>query len=138
MGLYLTIFDGDDEVDGVEVGRYEDFHAFRHNVTELLEGNDLGSRFPTLIMHSDCDGEWTPEESAQLIDELGVIDESFKQMPAKPELMDGWKSDVARTFCLEINTLNDCFFDVDGEPLIERLIDLARLSIEKKKPILFQ
>ena len=32
MGLYLCIFDEDEEVDGVEVGLYSDFNALRDYV----------------------------------------------------------------------------------------------------------
>ena len=38
MGLYLCVFDNDDELEGVEVGSYSDFDFFRSTVTELLEG----------------------------------------------------------------------------------------------------
>jgi len=37
-----------------------------------------------------------------------------------------------------MNTLYDCFFDIDGEPLLERLINLTRLSQRRSLPILFQ
>ena len=37
MGLYLCVFDEDEELEGVEVGSYSDFEFFRSSVTELLE-----------------------------------------------------------------------------------------------------
>ena len=70
MGLYLTIFAGDEELDGVEVGAYADFSAFRDAVVSNLEAGNAGDRFPTLILHSDCDGEWSPDEAAKLEIEL--------------------------------------------------------------------
>ena len=135
MGLYLTIFDNGDEIDGVEVGMYADFAAFRDAVVSLERGV-AGSRFPTLILHSDCDGEWTPEQSAALEVELRTIAVEFAVMPAVP--LDGWKSQVAKLLGLRPTSLSDCFFDVDGEPLLERLIDLSRLSQDRNLPIIFQ
>ena len=43
MGLYISIFDGDDELDGVEVGPYRDFKTFRDVVTKHLEDGKAGS-----------------------------------------------------------------------------------------------
>jgi hypothetical protein len=70
MGLYLCVFEGDEEVDGVEVGPYADFDKFRDCVVRALEGSSPGWKFPTLILHSDCDGEWSPREAAKLEKEL--------------------------------------------------------------------
>jgi hypothetical protein len=53
MGLYLAVFDGDDEVDGVEAGPYADYNALRDYIVDVLENGRAGSRFPTLVMHSD-------------------------------------------------------------------------------------
>ncbi|MEP6784812.1 MAG: Imm70 family immunity protein [Sphingomonadales bacterium] len=135
MGLYLTIFDGDEELDGVEVGAYADFSAFRDAVVSNLEAS-AGSRFPTLILHSDCDGEWTPEQAMILERELKVVAQKFASFPPIP--LDGWKSEVANIFGIRPTTLAECFFDVDGEPLLKRLLGLARLSQERNLPILFQ
>jgi hypothetical protein len=137
MGLYLAIFDGDDELDGVEVGSYADFGRFRDSVVANVEGSRAGLRCPTLILHSDCDGEWSPFEASKLEEELRLIAQEFQRRPAAP--MDaGWQVEVVRFCGLRIDNLYDCFFDVDGEPLIERLISLAKLSQERKLPITFQ
>lgn len=136
MGLYLAVFDGDKELDGVEVGAYVDFAAFRDAVAAHLECGHAGSRFPTLIFHSDCDGEWSPDEAAALEVELQSIAQEFAELP--PVALVGWKAEVAKTFGLKAVSLGDCFFDVDGEPLLERLVGLARLSKGRKLPILFQ
>jgi len=45
VGLYLCIFDGDEEVDGVEVGAYADYNALRDYVVRELETGRAGSRF---------------------------------------------------------------------------------------------
>ena len=137
MGLYLAIFDGEDEVDGVEVGSYADFGTFRDAVLAHVENGGLGSRCPTLNLHSDCDGEWSASEAASLRSELEVIAERFKELPPEP-LDEGWKLEIAKSFGLRPANLYDCFFDVDAEPLIERLIELAQLSQDRDLPILFQ
>ncbi len=136
MGLYLTVFDRDTELDGVEVGAYSDFGFFRDAVVTNLEGGIAGSRYPTLILHSDCDGEWAPEQAAALELELEAVSNQFSELP--PVRLEGWKSKVAKLLGLHPSSLYDCFFDVDGEPLLERLIGLARLSQQRGLPILFQ
>jgi hypothetical protein len=137
MGLYLALFDETGEVDGVEVGAYADFGALRDAVVINLEGRVAGSRFPTLILHSDCDGQWTPADAATLEQELLTIGVELRRFPAVP-FNSEWKKQSAKTFGIQPQNLYDCFFDVDGEPLIERLIGLARLSQSRGLPILFQ
>jgi hypothetical protein len=136
MGLYLAVFDDQDEIAGVEVGSYADFAYFRDAVVSGLEGGVAGSRFPTLILHSDCDGEWTPNEAGTLEVELSVIAKEFEALP--PVRLDDWKAEVAKMFGIRPTNLAECFLDVDGEPLLERLVGLARLSQDRKLPILFQ
>jgi hypothetical protein len=137
MGLYLCIFDGDEELDGVEVGLYADFGTFRSAVAAHVEEGVEGSRCPTLMLHSDCDGQWLPEESVRLHIELIAIAERFMKLPPEP-LGNGWKQEVAKAFGLRPSSLYDCFFDVDGEPLLDRLMKLVQLSVERNLPILFQ
>lgn len=137
MGLYLAIFDGDDEIDGVEVGMYSDFGVFRDAVVKHVEDGIAGSECPTLILHSDCDGEWSSAQSVELENELRRVEAVFQNLP--PDMpKDGWKAEVARSLGLKASNLYDCFFDVDGEPLVERLLGLARKSRERSLPILFQ
>jgi hypothetical protein len=137
MGLYLAIFDGENELDGVEVGAYADFGTLRNTVVKELESGDAGARFPTLILHSDCDGQWTPLEAVALGEELQTISTLFRKLPPIV-LKSAWQIQTAKTFCLSIESLYDCFFDVDGESLLARLASLAELSHTKKLPILFQ
>src|SRR5206468_1590548 len=61
MSLYLCIFRGDEEIEGVEVGSYADFGRFRDTVAEKLEDGRQGSRFPLLQLHPDSEGEWDPD-----------------------------------------------------------------------------
>lgn len=137
MGLYLCIFDGDDELDGVEVGSYADFNFLRDQVVAVVEDSKFGTRCPVFVTHSDSDGEWTPEQAPFLMRELELIETRFAN--ASPlEFNSEWKAGVAKAFGLKPQNLLDCFFDVDGEPLIKRLKGLAALSIEKRVPILFQ
>ncbi len=137
MGLYLTIFDGDEELDGVEVGSYADFEAFRDCVTAVAENGARGSVCPVLINHSDCDGWWSPEDAAALLKELQIVETRFRSAPPV-ELNSDWKQEVARTRGLKLKTLCDCFFDVDGESLVARIRGLAQRSIMHNVRILFQ
>ena len=137
MGLYLCIFDGDDELDGVEVGAYADFGALRDAIQDHLEGGKPGARFPVFMRHSDCDGEWTPAEAALLQVELATIADELSRLPPAP-LGEGWQRSVARSLGLVPKNLCECFFDVDGEPLLERLSGLCKRAVQRGLPILFQ
>lgn len=137
MGLYLCIFDNYEELDGVEVGLYSDFNWFRSIVTEKLEGGNIGAIFPALTLHSDSDGFWTVEESIALEKELITIDEFFRKLPPIP-FNSEWQQSITKSIGLKPDNLYSCFIDVDGEPLIERLINLCKLAQEVNKSILFQ
>ncbi len=139
MGLYLCVFaEGglDEEIEGVEVGSYDDFDRFRRAVGELEPG-DWGSRFPVLMLHEDSDGTWSPDEAVALEKELLTIASELEKLPPR-EFPEGWQAESARTFGVVPTTLRDCFIDVDGEPLLDRLLQLARIAGEKRLPIWFQ
>ncbi|MFL9865714.1 Imm70 family immunity protein [Paraburkholderia fungorum] len=138
MGLYLCIFDEDsEEIEGVEVGSYADFNLLRETVTTLVEDGSPGTLCPVLIKHSDCDGQWTPKEASLLLREFDLIQTAFSNAPPMAFNAD-WKRHVAKKVGIDPQSLLDCFFDIDGEPLIERLRGLAKVSIESDAPILFQ
>jgi len=134
MGLYLCVMDADEnEVDGVEVGSYADWDQFRTDVRSLGE-----AKFPTILLHSDCDGEWSPAECAALDRELVAVADGFSRLPPRSLAPQTWQVEVAKTFGLRPRNLYECYFDVDSEPLIERLQGLSRVAQERGLPILFQ
>lgn len=135
--MYLCVFDGDEELEGVEVGSYADYGRLRDLVSRDLEGGVVGSRFPTFMLHSDSDGEYSPADAATLLAELRTIAKELS-IRAAVALPAGWQSSTARVFGLKPASLADCFFDIDGEPLFERLIGLCECAIEHQRPILFQ
>lgn len=137
MGLYLCVFEGDDEVEGVEVGSYEDFGALRKLIAEQLEGGDRGSRFPVLMLHSDCDGEWSVDEASRLAAELRDIRGELERLPPT-ETARAWQLAIMQKQGLQPRNLAECFIDVDGEPLFERLLDLCKAAQQSQEPILFQ
>lgn len=137
MGLYLCVFKDDEEVEGVEVGSYADFNFFRDAVVATVEKGRPGSACPVLINHHDSDGSWSPAEAAALLSELKVIEKTLDENPPV-EFNSQWKKEVAKTFGIAPKSLLDCFFDVDGEPLIARLRELAEVSVSNDAPILFQ
>jgi hypothetical protein len=137
MSLYLCIFDGDDDLDGVDVGGYADFNALRDVVVKNLELGYPGSRFPTFVLHADCDGEWTPNECRSLIVELEQIEEEMKEREALP-FPSEWQSTVAHLLGLKPKSSFESFLDVDGEFLIERILSLARKASSRSLPITFQ
>lgn len=131
MSLYLTIFDGDEEVTGWVFGHYSDVGYFRDVVAAKLRAGD----YPTLMTHSDCDGEWTPQELPRLRRELQLIGERFRQLP--PEQPQGAFEHTAE-FRREARSLYDCFHNVDGESVFEALIALCDEGIRRDRPVLFQ
>ena len=136
-GLYLCIFEEDGELDGVKVGPYVEFRNFRDTVVQERESGELGARFPTLILHSDCDGQWSPDEARTLEQELIVIGEELRGRPPI-SIGSSWGKEVVKRFGLRPDTLYDCFFDVDGEPLVERLVNLVKINQMNQLPIIFQ
>lgn len=137
MSLYLCVFDEEDELDGIAVGAYSDFGDFRDSVAKVLEGGTAGSRFPILMLHSDCDGEWSVEECPRLGNELETISAEMRRQPPR-EFFSEWQKITAKKLGLQALTLYDCFIDVDGEPLLERLLGLVKLAQRRNLPILFQ
>jgi Immunity protein 70 len=137
MGLYLCAFDGDEELEGVEIGSYADFNFFRDAVVAAVENGQPGTACPVLINHSDCDGEWSPSEAAALLAELKLIEEKLREYPPA-EYNSPWKKEIAKTFGIAPKSLLECFFDVDGEPLTGRLRGLAETSVRNDVPISFQ
>ena len=137
MGLYLCIFDGGEDVDGVDVGSYADFDALRDYVVRELEGGKLGFKFPTFVLHSDCDGEWSFLECEKLHAELAEIASALKARPAI-EFVSDWQKAVAKSVGVHPQNAFESFIDVDGEFLLERLQNLVNGALRRRLPILFQ
>jgi len=131
MSLYLAIFDDDDEVDGWVLGRYSDFGYFRDVVARYFTIDQL----PTLLGHSDCDGEWSSSELPSLRHELLAVAERFRQLPPEP-VVDAF--DHTERFRHDTHCLADCFHNIDGERLIDALLALVDHAESLDLPILFQ
>jgi hypothetical protein len=132
MGLYLCVFDEaiEDEHAASEVGSYADFNAFREAVARYLVGSD----FPVLLLHSDCDGEWTVGELPALIKELDVIAAAFDRLPRALYVP---SSNPSVSVPPDASTLSECYVDVYGEKLVDAFRHLARTGIEFNRPISF-
>jgi hypothetical protein len=137
MGLYLCIFDGDEDVDGVDVGSYADYNALRDYVVHELESGKAGSKFPTFILHSDSDGEWSAGDCEKLRSELAEIAAALRARPAI-KLVSEWQRAVAKSIGLVPQDAFESFIDVDGEFLLERLQNLVDGALKRQLPILFQ
>jgi hypothetical protein len=126
MGLNLVIFAGDpagddepDEIDSLAVGSYSDFGDFRDAVLTHVEAGRRGSRCPVLQLHSDCDGEWTPEDCVKLRAELALVKEVFVRRP--PVTVSGWRAQAIAAEGVPQHSLLDAFVDPDGQLLVDRL-----------------
>jgi hypothetical protein len=131
MSLYLCIFDGDQEVAGWVFGHYSDFSYFRRLIAGMLGRED----FPTLMEHSDCDGEWSPKDLGRLRSELEAIAERFKTLPAEEPSR---AFEHTAEFRRGAKSLYECFHNVDGENVFEALIALCDEGTKRNKPVLFQ
>ncbi len=131
MSLYLTIFDGDNEINGWTLGHYSDFGCFRETISRNLNSRD----YPTLMEHSDCDGEWPVKDLPNLRNELQQIGERFKNLPV--EAPKGAFEHTAE-FRRNARSLYDCYHNVDGENIFEAFIALCDEAIRCNKPILLQ
>jgi hypothetical protein len=137
MGLYITVFDGDEEIDGIEVGRYADFEHFRETICVVLEGGIKGSRFPILMLHSNCDGEWSVTELKDLKNELIEIRDELSRNPPVATF-DGWRQQLVSMNGTMPKTLLDSFFDIDGNILVDRILAIVNIGIDRGLPVLFQ
>ncbi|WP_053938039.1 Imm70 family immunity protein [Amantichitinum ursilacus] len=137
MGLYLCIFDEDEEIDGVGVGRYTDFNALRQYIANKLEGTIVGSKYPLFSLHSDSDGEWSAKDCPALARELKDIIDLMNKLPPSAFPSD-WQEALAKSYGIAPENAFESFLDVDGEFVLERIFRLAELAAEKAKPILFQ
>jgi hypothetical protein len=87
------------------------------------------------MQHSDCDGEWSPQELRRLRSELQTIGERFRSLPAEqPSGAFEHTADYRRG----ARSLYDCFHNVDGENLFEAIIALCDDGIKRDRPVLFQ
>lgn len=130
MSLYLCVFDGEQEMEGIEVGSYASFNSFRSYVVREIEGGTPGSSFPTLVLHSDSDGEWPLQDCVCLRSELGSIRATMVGRPPVTPA-DGFSGPPPE------NAL-ESFRDVDGQLLVERMQTLVEVAIQRGRPILFQ
>ena len=134
MGLYLCIFDDDEEdVAGFDVGHYSDFGCFRDTIMRHI--SDAESRYPVLMQHSDCDGEWPLTALPELKRELDAIAARFRELP--PEEPANAFEHVAHCRT-DAKSLYDCFHNVDEENLFEALRGLCDEAMSLGKPISFQ
>lgn len=139
MGLYICVFDptDDEELDGVEVGTTRDFGFFRETVSERLEGaGRRGSRFPTLMGHDGVDGEWAPDEAAALVSELETT--RLELAALAPLDADTCNSGMMEDIEGEPSSLAESFLDINGDLLVDRLLDIARLAAAHHLPVSFQ
>jgi Immunity protein 70 len=137
MGLCLHVFgpDGGDgeepeEIAECDVGHYSDFGCFRDAITRRLNSQ----RYPTLLGHSDCDGEWTLAEIPALERELREIGRAFQKLP--PEEPQG-AFEYTAEYRAGAKSLYDSFHNVSGENLFDALLGLCVTAQKHKRPITF-
>ena len=137
MGLCLYVLasdpQGDDEPDELaecDLGHYSDFACFRATIARHLDA----TRFPVLMNHSDCDGEWSTAEIPVLESELRAIAERFQELPPE-EPVNAFEHTADERAGAQ--SLYDCFHNVDGENLFEALLALCQSARKYSRPITF-
>ncbi len=137
MGLCLHVFGPDtgdeeepQEIAECDVGHYSDFACFRNTVIRHLDSR----KYPILIEHSDCDGEWTLAEVPALERELREIGGAFKKLPPE-EPRDAFEHTAE--YRAGAKSLYDCFHNVSGENLFEALLRLCTIGRKHQRPITF-
>ena len=119
------------ELGAVETETEDDFMYFRDSVHMTLEDGEFGGRFPTLMKTFLSD--WEKEDAADLERELTEIHAAFRKLLPQPP--DGnWRAKLMRSG-RKPERLAEVYVDKDGEPLLERLIALARVARENGLPI---
>jgi hypothetical protein len=138
MGLCLYVLsstpgegeDDPEELAECDVGHYSDFGCFRDTIAAKLDAQ----RYPTLMQHSDCDGEWTLAQISALERELKEIGDRFKQLPPQqPKAAFEHTAEYRR----DAKSLYDCFHNVSGDNLFEALLTLCTVAREHGRPITF-
>jgi hypothetical protein len=135
MGLCLCVFGSEDSYESEEaaecdVGHYSDFGCFRDSVARYLGADN----YPTLMHHSDCDGEWTLAEISVLEQELHEIGGAFMKLPPE-EPIGGFEHTAEHR--AGANSLYDCFHNVNGENLFESVLKLCAIARKCMEPITF-
>lgn len=133
--MEFCILSGDSVIETVSTGSVDDFYYFRDSIHSALEEGEFGSKFPIFMRRFEPD-KWQVEEIGLLQRELKTIAEAFKKLPPEP-LDSHWKSRAACSGARYAN-LYEVFVDADGEPLLERLINLCRVAQREKKPIVLR
>ena len=138
MGLYLCVFDDEEtDLEGVDVGPYSEWNRFVDCVASTCEGGVEGSRYPLLTVHSDSDGECSALEASVLLKGINEIRRRFDGYPCIPFESD-WQRGIAKQFGIQPSSLAECFFDVDGENIFDRLGDVLSKAVEVCRPVSFQ
>src|SRR6266568_2433549 len=95
-------------------------------------------RYGALRVNMSPTTHWSPREAARLAGELVHLREALRQAPAQPFPSGSWQAARAAELGLAPTSLAECFFDFDGGPLFDRLLELCRVAVEAREPILFQ
>ena len=136
MGLCLFVFgppEGDDdptEIAECDIGHYSDFNYFREAVSRHLDAD----RFPVLLEHSDCEGEWTLFELPTLERELKEIADAFQALP--PEEPESAFEHTAE-YRENAKSLYDSFHNPSGENLLKAMLQLCAVAMTHRLPITF-
>ena len=136
MGLCLHVFgpeiedDDSEEFAECDVGHYSDFRCFRDTIARHLDAG----RFPTLMDHSDCDGEWTLAEIPLLERELREIGAAFRKLPPE-EIQGAFEHTIDDR--IGAKSLYDCFHNVSGENLFDAILELCEVARQQERPITF-
>jgi hypothetical protein len=131
MTIRLYVANDAGELDAVQTATEDDFMFFRDSVHLALEDGKFASRFP--VFFKTFYSDWAREDVRELERELREIHAAFRQLPPNPPDVH-WRRRL-RHSGRSPASLAEVFVDVNGSPLIERLIALARIARKARLPM---
>lgn len=140
MALHLAVRQGDQEIEGFEIGSFVDFDRFLNHVVQTLEGGNPGTKFPAVSNgpeRDESDGDdWSVKYCERLRAELSALGEAMKSQPPVP-FASPQQEKAARGKGLTPSNAYESFINDKGEFLIDGLQRLVNAAVERKLSIQF-
>ena len=140
MALQLAVRQGDQEIEGFELGSFVDFDRFLNHVVQTLEDGNAGSKFPAVSNGPDRDesegDDWSVKYCERLRAELTTLTAAMKAQPPVP-FVSGAHKKAAQSKGLTPGNAYESFINAKGEFLLDGLQRLVNAAVDRKLPILF-
>ena len=140
MALQLAVRQGDQEIEGFELGSFVDFDRFLNHVVQTLEDGNAGSKYPAVSNGPDRDesegDDWSVKYCERLRAELTTLTAAMKAQPPVP-FVSGAHKKAAQSKGLTPGNAYESFINAKGEYLLDGLQRLVNAAVDRNLPILF-